>query len=241
MWDFLANLFSSHSLRKVDFYSLRSKLADWSVHRSYPSYNVLPSVLVFPSEFWTRVTEIARHTVGDGHERAVTVWWADGEFVVTENIRGDTASVNIPENRIAVQYKPLSGTNRAERVITINNDVYSKRSISIYDMNKIKRVEVQYLFHMHTHPPRVDTTTDQHTYALFSSIDLKGFLTSTAAMTGLVTDELWVLAKTNRSPRDFDGEPSLVVTPDMLTSQLGLKVYHAEFGRGAVVVGYPSE
>lgn len=230
----MQSLFSSTTLPKTEFYHLRSKLADWGKYRSYPSFHLLPSVLVFPSEFWTRVSEIFRHTSGDGHERAVTVWWADGEFVLTENVRGDTGSVNIPASKIWVQYKPVSGTNRAERIVTINGDVYSKRSLSLHDMSKINNIEVQYLFHMHSHPPHIDSSTGLRTYAFFSSVDLKGFLTSSSAMTGLVTDVLWLLAKTNRSPQDFDGDSSLVTTPEMLTRDLGLMVYRAEFGRGAV-------
>ncbi len=240
MFEFLSNLFSSNSIKKTDFYSIRSKLAEWSRLRSYPAYSVLPSALVFPSEFWSRVTEIARHTRNDGHERAVTVWWADGEFVVTENVRGDTSSVLIPEHKLLVQYKPLQGTKYAERIITVNNDVYSKRTLSLYEMQKIKKVEVHYLFNMHTHPPYIETQSGKHVYSLFSSTDLKGFLTSNAAVTGLVTDVLWILMKTNRSPLDFNGEPSLIVTPEMLTNELGLKVYRAEFGRSAIVVGYES-
>jgi len=236
MWDTLKEIFApSRSLKKVDFYTLRAKIADWSKHQSYPSYASLPSIIRFPSEFWSRINEIARHTSGDGHERAVTVWWADKEFVVTENVRGETDKILIPKQEIYVRYNPIAGTNRAERIITVNNDVYSKRSLSIHDMQRIKKVEVQFLFNMHTHPPHVDPVTNQKGYAFFSSVDLKGFLTSPAAITGLVTDVLWILVKTSKSPRDFDGELSLITTPEMLTKDLGLKVYRAEFGQGAFV------
>lgn len=236
MWEVLKSMFQpSNSLRKVPMYSLRSKLAAWSKSGDLPSYGYLPSVIQFPPEFWERVTQISRHTAEDGHERAVTVWWADKEFVVTESFRGETSKVLLPQQVLSVKYDPIPGSKYAYRYIYVNKDVYSKKSILISDMAKIKKVEISFLFNMHTHPVHVDPATGQRSYAMFSSIDIKGFLTSTPVITGLVTDKLWILLKTNRSAKTFEGEDWLAITPEMLTKDVGLKVYKAEFGKGAVV------
>lgn len=239
--DFLKEFFGSNSLRKADFYSLRNKVNDWARSRSYPGYYELPPVITFPAEFWARVAEISRHTRGDGHERAVTVWWADGEYVLTESIRGDAQHVCIPESRILVEYKPIPGTDTADRIVSVNGKVYSKRRVFLSTLRGKKNLEVMYLFNLHTHPPRVDIMTGNRVYSLFSSIDLKGFLETPAAVTGLVTDQLWLLFKTKNSPQTFARENSFVATPEILTQELGLKVYRAQFGRGAVIEGFRSE
>jgi len=232
----LSELFGSRSITKVPFYTLRKKFAQWGSSGVYPSYDSLPAAITFPSEFWSRITEIHRHTAGDMHERAITVWWADGEFVLTENIRGDTASVSIPKQLVSVRYEPLKGTRKGERIITINGEKYSKKTVDIQEIVRKKNIEVQYLFNMHTHPPQRSADSATIRYPLFSGTDMLSFLGNPSAITGLVNDELWLAVKTQQTPKGYALEASSEMTEAMLTNELHLKIYRAQFGGAAIVV-----
>lgn len=233
--DAIVGLFSpSKSIKSVPLYSLREKIGYWSNSRNYSSYFELPAALSFSPEFWTRVKEIFRHTSGDKHERAITVWWADGEFVLTESIRGQEQRVNIPKQKISVKYNPIRGTTRADRIVTVNGKVYAKRTVELATLKNVKKLEVKYLFNMHTHPPH--DHEGGPIYSFSSGTDIKSFLSSSAGMTGLVTDHLWILAKTSNTPTSYKPDESVQLTPEYLTEQLNIKVYKAQFGGSAVVV-----
>lgn len=235
--DLFGGMFSSsNTVRKVPIYTLRKQIVQWTKYKSYPTYYELPPAIQFPSEFWTRVKEIHRHTTGDKHERAITVWWADGEFVLTDSVRGKQQEVLIPKQKISVKYQPQKGTKWVRRIITVNGKVYSKNSVLTEDLRKIKQIEVQFLFNMHTHPPHESAEKGTY-YSFFSEVDVRSFLTSNAFMTGLVTDKLWLMAKTNLTPASVPAEIKEPLTPERLTNYAKVKVYCAqEFGRSAVVV-----
>lgn len=235
--EIVKGLFSSRSVSKVPLYSLRDKLKYWSSSRNYPSYYTLPVAISFSYEFWQRIKEIQRHTSIDGHERAIRVWWADDEFVVTESIRGEKARVNLPRQRVSVAYKPIKGTRRAERVVTVDGKVYSKREEDLESLKYKKKIEVSFICNLHTHPPHKNESTGALSYSFFSQTDIKSFMTSSAALTGVVTDVLWLIAKTDLTPMQIPAElSSIALTPEILTDQLKMKVFKAEYGRGAVVV-----
>jgi hypothetical protein len=117
--------------------------------------------------------------------------------------------------------------------VNLNGDVYSKR---IVDVKKIpKKIEVSYLFYLHTHPPYKNpvssTNGSSRDYGFFSSVDMKGFLTSSSCMTGLVTDRLWVVLKTNDSPKKFDFPEDLRITPEFLIQTFKMRVYSGNLSR----------
>lgn len=231
IWQSITNLFSSsNKIKATEFYYLREKLLYWNESQNYPSFDMLPAAISFPSSFWSRVTEIHRHTMGDNHERAISVWWADGDLVVTDSIRGGVANVNIPRQKITVMYKPISGNNQyVEKVVDVNGKVYSKRRVE-YRKVKGRQIEVRFLFSMHTHPPYESTGK----FSFFSATDINSFLGISAAITGLVTDKLWLLIKTNKSAK-ANSLTDHEITPESLIDQLGLKLYRGEFGKRVVV------
>jgi len=236
--DTITGLFrGGDSLRVEPLYSLRHKLIQWRESGNYPSYFELPSGISFDVKFWTRVQEIYRHTKGDGHERTISVWYVDGDFVLTENIRGKESSVTVPRQKVSISYKPIKGTTRGERMISVNGKVYAKRTVDLDTLKKAskQKVEITHLLHMHTHPPHTDADGGA-SYSFFSPTDIRSFLSSRSALAGLVTDKLWLIAKTAETPRQLASNPPGVLTPDMLTDLYKIKVYTGEFGRSVIVV-----
>lgn len=238
--DSILGLFKgSRSLNVVPFYTLRRKASQWKQYRKYPTYYELPAAISFPLEFWTRIAEIHRYTKGDKHERAISVWWADGEFVLTDNVKGQESRVVIPRQKILVSYKPVKGTKRMERIITVNGKRYgNKRTVDVESVRRIKKIEVEHLFNMHTHPPREKDSGSgvEPYYNFFSWTDIKGLLNTSGVFNGLVTDKLWLLAKTGSTPTSVPDGSSISLTPEYLTKELHIKVYKAQFGKSAVVV-----
>ncbi len=237
----LSSLFgSSDKIPTTHFYQLRKKLLYWNETGKYSSFATLPPAISFSSDFWERVKEIYRHTTKDGYERAITVWWADGEFVLTESIRGGKSKVNIPKQKISVSYKPTHDRQYAERVIEVSGKVYSKRRILWKNVKKGKKIEVQYLFNMHTHPPHEvgDGSSKSKEYSFFSKTDIDSFLKSSAAITGLITDRLWLLVKSSDSPKKMISLEERDISPALLGAALRFKTYRGDFGRHLVSYDY---
>lgn len=238
MIDTITGLFSGgNSLRVEPLYSLRHKLIKWRESGNYPSYFELPAGISLDVKFWTRVQEIYRHTNSDGHERTISVWYVDGEFVLTDNIRGKESSVIVPKQKVSISYKPIKGTTRGERIISVNGKVYTKRTVNVDTLRSVskQKVEITHLFHMHTHPAHTDAD-GRTSYSFFSATDLRSFLSSRSALAGLVTDKLWLIAKTAETPRKLVSDPPDVLTPDMLTDIYKIKVYTGDFGKSVIVV-----
>lgn len=232
--EFLQTLLGSNSLQKRSFSSIRSKVSQWS-SGTYPLYADVPDIIEFSYEFWARVTDIYRHTSKDLHERAIRVWWADGEFVLTESVRGSERDVVMPKQTVTVRFDPV-GTDRFDRVILVDSTIYAKKTMQAVDVAKVKRVEVQFLFNMHTHPPVKDPRTGAPSYPFFSAVDIRGFLRTPSAVTGLVTDKLWLLIKTSKTQSPGVDLQDYMITSEYLRDTLRLKVFCGTFGKSVVVL-----
>ncbi len=234
-WQKLKNLFtSSNKISITDFHYLKKKLIYWNENRSYPESYELPQAIRFSSHFWKRIKEIHRHTSGDEHERAISLWWGDGDIVVTDSLRGGRSRVNIPKQSVIVKYKPVSQTSSyAQKIIEVNGKVYLKKSVPVSILKSKKKIEVQYLFNMHTHPPH-RTDSGNTTYSFFSDTDIRSFLASNACFTGLVTDKLWLLAKTKSTPASLTESDNFRITLDYLCDQQHMKVYKGLFSKALV-------
>ncbi|MBN2100618.1 hypothetical protein JW710_01845 [Candidatus Dojkabacteria bacterium] len=240
-WDNIINIFRpSNKISSVHFNSLRGQIVHWNDSGNYQTYNLLPNAISFPSDFWQKVTEIHRHTSGDKHERAINVWWADGDVVVTHSVRGEASKVNIPKQSIKVSYKQVSATSQyAEKIVKVDANVYSKKTVPLRELKNKKRVVVQFLFNMHTHPPHTDSNSQDGRsgswYSFFSETDIRSFLSSNASVTGLVTDKLWILIKTDLTPKVFPEISESDLSPDTLTTVFNFKVYSGDLGRMVIV------
>src|SRR5688572_9089221 len=164
----------------MSFYQLYSKLRKWNDSKVFPYDYELPKAISFTPEFHKKVIELYKSTKYDGHERAISVFWADGDLILSSVVKGTTSSVT-PKNNVSVQYTPIPNKLYYEKRVILDGKTYSKRDI--YYKNIPKAIEVKYLFNMHTHPPY---DYNGHTYYSFFSLqDIKSLYSSGAAITGM--------------------------------------------------------
>jgi hypothetical protein len=209
----------------TSFYKLYNKLKDWKKAGVYPSTYNLPKSLSFPTDFWKRIITVHKSTLADGNERAMSVYWADGELVVSPIDIGDGKSVTSRGN-ISVKYSPhptRKGYFRKE--VILNSSVYKK--LDVYHKKAPKKIEIEYLFNMHTHPQHKNDSGEGY-YNFFSFQDIKSFIQSNVVVTGLITDKLWILIRSSKTPNDVNFLADTDVTLEKL-DELNIGVYSGEF------------
>lgn len=189
----------------------------------YPFQYNLPSEISFPESFWKDVRRIFDDTKGDGRERVISLFWADGELIVTPVTEGNEESV-VARDSIQVKYlpHPFKG-DYFRREIWLKGKVYSRKDV--FKKNIPQKIVLQYLCNIHTHP-----ISASGTYSFFSSQDIDTYISSKGTFTMLVTDCLWVLFRTSDTivPGNF-GEES--VTLEYLRDVCKFVVYRGDFGK----------
>jgi hypothetical protein len=253
MFDVFKKIFQDDG--SSSFYSFYKKMAGWKQAGVYPFVYNLPTTISFPSDFWSDVIKIYKETREDGLERAVSLFWVDGELVLTSVVRGDEKSVS-SNHRINVQYTAhptRRGYLRRELMIdgkvTKRTDVYYKKAP--------KKVSIEYLFNIHTHPLHDVQFSNEKKgkefsssssfnsnrnpghgeyFSFFSVQDIKSFLTSKAVVTGLITDRLWLLVRTDKTPSGIDLKKlkQADISVDRLKENFKMVVYEAGFKEKAV-------
>lgn len=249
MIKFLSDLFGGkNAIRTESFDSWQKKMTKWRTDSVYPALYDLPDAFSFPDYFWKRVINLYKSTKSDGHERAISVFWVDGELVLTEVIRGSTSSVQ-SKNEIAVTYDPILKSGKYDyfrRKITIDGKKYSEKEV--YHKKVPKKLESPiYLFNMHTHPPHgldggfaptqfeisnklAGDYVGNSGYGYWSAQDIKSLLTSGAIITGLVTDVFYLLVRSNQTPTSSEDLIDSIISDSYLKEQLKLGVYAGRFG-----------
>ncbi|MHC1716790.1 MAG: hypothetical protein AB9915_02835 [Candidatus Dojkabacteria bacterium] len=231
MFSFLKNLFITSSIPTTSFFEFYKKMVGWQKSKVFPFPYNLPDAISFPPDFWSDVIKIHKLTLSDGRERAISVFWADGELLVTSVAKGDESSVKTNEN-VSVRYIPhpvKSGYYRKE--VLVNGSVVKK--LDIYHRNVPKSVDVKYLFNMHTHPVHVNADGSNY-FSFFSLQDVNALIGSEAIMTGLVTDRLWILIRSSDTPTMVNLSSDAEVTEENLKERMKLGVYVAEFNKKAI-------
>ncbi len=222
-------LFSS-KIKTTTFLELHRKIVELRSSNLYPYTYNLPQAIAFPTDFWKDLINIYRKTDRDGLERAFSVFWADGEVVLTEVNTGSNKMVK-SGGSIQVKYSHHPTKKEyARKELYLDGKLLKRRDI--YHKNVPKALEVQYLFNIHTHPKhsRDDGTTF---YNFFSAQDIKSLLTSKAIMTGVVTDKLWLLIRTDKTASSVDELTDLQVTPEYVENTLNIGLYRADFNKKA--------
>jgi hypothetical protein len=217
-------LFGS-SNNSTTFYQLYNKLKGWKKSNIFPYTYNLPTSISFPNDFWNRIKKIQQATLKDGNERAMSIYWADGEIVVSPIDKGNNKSVQSRGN-VSVSYKPhptRKGYYRKE--VTLNSSLYKR--LDVYHKHAPKEIDVSYLFNMHTHPQHLDEKGAGY-YNFFSAQDIKSFIQTNSAITGLITDKLWILIRTNRTPNNVDYLSDRDITIEKLNN-LEIGIYSGEF------------
>lgn len=166
-------------------------------------------------------------TLGDGKERAISLFWADGQLVVTSVTKGDESSVRTNDS-ISVRYVPHPTRKGYYRKEVVVNGSTVKR-LDIYKESVPKSVEVEYLFNMHTHPKAIDGS-----FSFFSLQDVRSLIGSKVVVTGLVEGKLWLLVRTSESPSSVLWESDADITLESLKEDFRFGVYVAEFSGNAV-------
>ena len=222
-------LFGSR-ISTTSFEQLRNKIVKLRKDNLYPYPENLPEAISFPYDFWDDLIGIYRKTFKDGLERAFSIFWADGEILFTEVKTGSDRMVK-SGGSIQVKYShhpTKSGYARKELFL---DDKVIKRKDVFYN-NVPKTLEVQYLFNIHTHPKHLKESGEVY-YNFFSAQDIKSLVESRAIMTGLVTDKLWLLIRTSKTPDNVNTLIDGQVTPTFVEENLHMGLYRADFSKKA--------
>jgi hypothetical protein len=225
------NLFSNNK-DTTTFYTLYNKLKDWKKAKVYPYTYNLPKRISFPKDFWDRIVEIQKDTLRDGNERAISIYWVDGELVLSPISKGDSKSVNNRGN-ISVKYeKHPTKKGYLRKEIILNSSIYKRTDV--YYKKVPKEIEIEYLFNIHTHPQHKDSNGVEY-YNFFSAQDIKSFITSNVAITGLVTNKFWLLFRTNKTPKNIHYLEDRDITIEKL-KELNIAIYNGEFYKKVVKI-----
>lgn len=228
LFKFITDIFSDKSGETMSYYTLYKKICYWSENNVFPnSYELKPN-LSLPEDFWKKIAELSRLTRADGHERSISVFWAEDDWVVTSTIRGSEKAVT-SGGSVLVRYVPTTRREYFRKEILVDDKLYSKKEV--YYKNMPKKIEVKYLFNLHTHPVHKYQNSDQEYYGFFSLQDLISQLKTNAVLSGLVTDKLWLIFRTNQSPSVLNNYEESEISVDSLKEKIKLVVYEGEFGR----------
>lgn len=217
-------IFTDDKPSNISFYRLYSNLSKWNESGIFPYESELPETITFPDDFHRRLDKLRQETLHDGLERGISIFWLDGDLVVSSVIIGDNKSVTI-NNNIRVNYLPTSKPDYFDKVVYVDDKVYSKERI--YYKKIPKSVDLKYLFNLHTHPPHGDKTNPY--YSFFSLQDLKSLLASGAIITGMIGSKIWLLVRTKKTPRELNNFEESEITEQSLINRLNIAVYHGEF------------
>ncbi|MFA7678490.1 MAG: hypothetical protein WCY00_03225 [Candidatus Dojkabacteria bacterium] len=225
------NLFKSNRKSSISFLALCKKMVKWRESKVYPYPFNLPEIINLSSEFWDQVVRIYKQTDMDGKERAISLFWADDELVLTSVVQGDEKSVK-SSHSVNVRYeKHPTKREYLRKVLLVDGKVQKKKEI--YYKKVPKKISVEYLFNMHTHPTHTGIDGSK-LYGFFSLQDMKSFFSSKAVITGLVTDRLWLLVRTADTPDTLGDLLESDITVENLKEKYSIAIYMAEFKKNAL-------
>jgi hypothetical protein len=214
----------------ISFIQLHRRIVDLRSSNLYPYTYNLPKAISFPQDFWKDVTDIYNKTTKDGLERAFSVFWADGEIVFTEVNTGSDKMVK-SGGSIQVKYSHHpSKKGYARKELYLDGKLLKRKDV--FHKKVPKSLEVQYLFNIHTHPKHMKEDGTIY-YNFFSSQDIKSLISSKAIVTGMISDRLWILMRTDKTPTDVNSLTDSQITPEFLEDTLFIGVYTAQFNKKA--------
>jgi len=224
----LVDFLKGSKIPTTSFTKFRNRLIKLRSSSIYPYDFNLPKAISFSYDFWKEVKRAYKYTYKDGLERAFSVFWADGEIIFTEVKTGSSKMVR-SGGSIEVKYShhpTKKGYARKELYL----DQKLLKKADLYHTKVPKKLEVQYLFNIHTHPRHISKSKKEY-YNFFSAQDIKSLISSKAIVTGLITDKVWLLIRTDKTPRDVNYLLDSQVTPNYLENDLHMGLYKADFGK----------
>ncbi|WKZ30174.1 MAG: hypothetical protein QY314_00155 [Candidatus Dojkabacteria bacterium] len=204
--------------RHWNYFTLYENITRWNSSHGFPDPTSLPDKMSLPSSFWSSVKDLHELTLQDEHERAVSVWWIDGDICVTPTLRGDRSSVT-SKYSLKVQYIPHThDTNYTKQVEVDGKTIFKK---TLQESEVPHQSTISPLFNLHTHPPHYQD--GRRYYHYFSRTDIVSLIMGDSTFSGVITDEVILLCKTNRTPNFV---PDIVddrsISQELLWQQLGL-------------------
>lgn len=175
---------------EYDFFKF---LAKWRTAGRYPDAYVWPQSLQFGRTFWDTVKTIHRLTEKDGHEYEASLFYEGDQIFTTKPHRGTESTVTA-NHSLQVKFIPNQAKQVYEKQIILDKNIISRETV--HPDKLPKQIESGFLFNMHTHPNHFNSTGEK-TYGFFSDIDINSLLGSSAYLMGLVTDEFWLVCKTD--------------------------------------------
>lgn len=242
--DFFSDLFTPGP-QTMGYWTLYKKISKWSIDKFPPTAYEFTDLIELPDSFWSEVINIYRNTKSDGLERAISVFWGDGELLVTSLTTGNENSVT-PKGKVYIQYVPTSRPEYFRKEIYLNDKLFSKEDI--YYKKMPEKIIVQHLFNMHSHPPHdkeLWSNNDQtkiqkesygniyvgnhNYYSFFSKQDMIALFSSNNYVTGLVTDRLWLVFRTSQSIDITSRITDVDMSLKTMIEDMKLIVYQGEF------------
>lgn len=220
----LIKFFFSDEPSTASFYSVYTKIVKWRNSGVYPNYYDLPQSISLPYEFWDKVKGLYKNTRNDRLERSVSVYWVDGELILSSVTTGTTSFVK-SNSQIRVSYSPKN-SEYFYKEITLDEKRYSRKEV--YYKKVPKQIELQYLFNMHTHPPHHHN--EKVYYGFFSAQDIKSLIGSKAIVTGLITDNFYLLFRTNNVSIDISTLQDKDLKEETITDTYKFVLYKGRLG-----------
>ncbi len=229
-------LFSSGS--EWDFYTFLKEVEKFNQTGYPPSYNKWPTKISLTPEVWEHVLKIRGYTTEENRERSITFFWADGDVVTTEYVRGQETFVS-SKHSAGLKYEPTSRPTYFEKQITVDGKLVKKYTV---DYNKIpKQPKVISLFNVHTHPKREGEK--EFYYNFLSDTDVNSLIGSSSLSTGLIIDKFWLVCKTGETNFNSEAqqllqnlagnftirEPGLMTELQEFCQKSGIVLYRAKY------------
>ncbi len=227
MFSWFKNLFNDNRIPTVSFLEFYKRIAQLKETGIFPYEYNLPQGISFTETFWSEIIGIYRMTLKDGLEREISIFLADGDLIFTSVIKGNESSVT-SNHQISVKYIPHpTKKNYFRKEVYLDGKVYKRKDV--YYKEAPKKVTIQYLFNLHTHPKNIGTDG----YSFLSLQDIKSQLKSNAVVSGLVTDRLWLIVRTDKTPREAILEEK-DINVENLKTRMSMVLYCANFNGKAI-------
>jgi hypothetical protein len=231
----IASFFSGSSESNWDLYRFKTVILQARQHKIFPYLATLPEVIYLNNEFWKQVRSMYQLTLKDKHEREIAIYYLDQELIFTKEIRGEKSRV-LAQHRVTVRYVPQKGSEYLTKEVRVDGEVYSANSV--YYQNVPKKIDLAYLFNIHTHPPHYYNQSEQledRYYGFFSLTDIRSLLKSNVAVTGMISDKCWLLIRTKESPASIHETFKERITPEILVDQFKFGVYSSDLATAKLI------
>ncbi|MEI6887238.1 MAG: hypothetical protein WCK31_03300 [bacterium] len=157
---------------------------------------------------WDQIKKLYKWTSEDKHEYEVSLFNIDDDIIFSPIDRGNYQKV-VSSHSAEVKYLPDNKTHTYLKHMYSDHELVRKKLIKIEELPK--QIVVKYLFNFHTHPEynqndlmqlqmKTREIAQERFYSFFSGTDVNTLLSHGSYCIGLITDRVWILCKTVKSP-----------------------------------------